>query len=250
MKKENLVLIHSFPTNKTILAGLIKYLEEYFNIYPIDLPGFNTGVPPLEKISVKNYARYVDKKITELKLKNYILGGVSFGFLIANQCKMERECKSILALEPFINIDYLRLNPLVRTFLATVTKIIYKTKLYNFAYRTSIFKWALTKLKIPKNSIGKILETVDARTLFKTAGIILSDKQEIELHRKPYILAVNENDRLIRSKKIIDLFEKVPKLLVVKTSSNHYPKDLSKEYFRKHINKKEISKTLDFLENI
>lgn len=42
MKKENLVLLHSFPTNSILLSGYIEYLSDYF----IDLPGFTKVVPP------------------------------------------------------------------------------------------------------------------------------------------------------------------------------------------------------------
>lgn len=78
MSKNNLVLVHSFPTNSTLLNGFTEFLEDFFNVYFIDLPGFNIDVSPMKDISFDNYSKFVENKIKQLQLDNYFLGGVSF----------------------------------------------------------------------------------------------------------------------------------------------------------------------------
>src|SRR3989338_8142785 len=64
--KPHLVLVHSFPTNSNILSGLIEFLEQYFTVHFIDLPGFTKQIPPLKKIldELKD-----TKKIIDIELK-------------------------------------------------------------------------------------------------------------------------------------------------------------------------------------
>lgn len=44
--RENLVLLHSFPTNSIIFTDLIRYLNNFFVVHFIDLPGFTRSTPP------------------------------------------------------------------------------------------------------------------------------------------------------------------------------------------------------------
>lgn len=73
--KQNLVLIHSFPTNSIILKGLNNFLSNYINVYFIDLPGFNNNYDKKFKISFENYANCVQLEIDKLKLNTYWVGG-------------------------------------------------------------------------------------------------------------------------------------------------------------------------------
>ncbi len=38
-RKENLVLVNAFLTNSLVLRGLIDYLNNFFRVHFIDLPG-------------------------------------------------------------------------------------------------------------------------------------------------------------------------------------------------------------------
>jgi len=82
--KENLVLVNAFLTNSLVLRGLIDYLGKYFRVHFIDLPGFIRDIPPLSEISLENYASYVRRRIDELDLDSYLLGGISFGFAVVS----------------------------------------------------------------------------------------------------------------------------------------------------------------------
>ena len=104
MEKENLVLLHSFPTNSILLSGYIEYLSDSFNVYFIDLPGFTKAVPPLERVTFAGYYDFVGRKIKELDLDSYLVEGISFGFAIVNHLNHDRKCKGIIAIEPFIRV--------------------------------------------------------------------------------------------------------------------------------------------------
>jgi len=246
MTKKNLIIVHSFPTNSILLKGLIDFLEDFFNVYFIDLPGFNTTISPLEKINLNNYSEYIETQIKQLNLKNYYLSGISFGFLVANNCKITPNCKGIIAMEPFINTNYMSETFLEKTFLKLLLFLITNLKLHYKFYNTKIFKKLLIK-KNPEERINIMLETIDAFTFFETAKIILKHNSELKFHNKPYILVINDNDTEIDSKKIINLFENLEKKLLIKTTSEHYPTEISKKYFEKNINSNNIKKILNFL---
>ena len=110
MVKENIILVHSFPTNSKILNGFKEYLDDYFNVYFIDMPGFVLEKKPLAKISIENFSEYLDEEIGRLGLKSYFLGGISFGFLVVNGVKVDSKCKGILAMEPYLNSKMLKMN--------------------------------------------------------------------------------------------------------------------------------------------
>jgi hypothetical protein len=254
MTKENLIIVHSFPTNSILLKGLNDFLKDYFKVYLIDLPGFNTTVPPLKKINFKNYSNFVNDYINKLKLKNYYLGGISFGFSVINNCQINDKCKGFFAIEPFINVNYLKNKIVLKQFIKYQLSLITIFKIHNLVYNSKIFRFILIKffqkiflLKNPKYIIDIIIKTIDGYTFFKTAILILNYKDKPKFHNKPYILIINEKDKLICSAKINNLFGSLKKVLIIKTTSKHYPEKITKEYFQKHINSNNIKKIMKFI---
>ncbi|PSO45454.1 MAG: hypothetical protein BRC25_02260 [Parcubacteria group bacterium SW_6_46_9] len=110
--EEKLVLVHSFPTNSILLSGLVDYLEDYFNLHFIDLPGFTAESPyDGNKITLSHFSEYVEDEIDKLDWDNYIVGGISFGFLVINQADInENKCQAMIAVEPYLNSKYLHLG--------------------------------------------------------------------------------------------------------------------------------------------
>src|SRR3989344_2575884 len=109
--KPHLLLIHSFPTNSVLLHGLEEFLSDFFTVHFIDLPGFHKNNPLHEgAITLKKFSNYFDQKIAELDVDEYIVGGVSFGFLVVNNSKLDERCKAILAMEPFVNTKCLNIS--------------------------------------------------------------------------------------------------------------------------------------------
>ena len=110
MKKPHLLLVHSFPTNSILLHGLEEFLADYFTVHFIDLPGSHKNNPPFHgAVTLKKFSDYFDQKIAELDADEYIVGGVSFGFLVINNAKLDKRCKAILAMEPFLNTTCLNI---------------------------------------------------------------------------------------------------------------------------------------------
>lgn len=222
-----MILVHSFPTNSIILKGLIEYLEEYCNVYFIDLPGFTKKVPPLKEITLEAYSNYLDHRIKSLKIKSYIAAGISFGFLVVNNAKLDKRCKGIIALEPYINFKSLNMNFL--------KKSVYMLLADSFLALNLGF---LLKNKIPLQ--------IDQKTFLKTASLILKNNKSVNFKNLPYILIINKNDGTVKSNYLLQKFKKT-KHLTVYTAIDHYPKDLSKAYFEKMMPKSMLEKISSYI---
>ena len=246
MLKQNLVIVHSFPANSYLLEGLYAFLSDYFNVYAVDLPGFTPHTKPLKEVSFDNYARHVEAEIDRLKLKDYILGGISFGFSVVNHCQDDDRCKGFLALEPFINKHYIRadLKPvkLMQAILAFVTTL----RIHQQTYRSHYFKRFVLS-QSPNVKFDMVQRTVDPYAFFETGKMLLHHHAQPSFHNKPYILVINDEDTAVCGPKIIKLFESLNRSLIVKTTVEHHPSDTSKAYFQKHINPADIEKMLHFI---
>ena len=248
MKKENLILVHSFPTNSIILKGFIDYLKDYLNLYFIDLPGFTKRVPPLLEINLSNYSKFVDKKIKELDLNEYIVGGISFGFLVINNAKLNGRCRGILAIQPFTDVSSLRMTFLSRILYSKIFDTVTSLKLYNKIWDSKIFYKSVKLLsnKSQKRVKSSIYE-IDAKTFFETGKLIFDAKQKNRFHKLPYSLIVNKKDERVRYDYLVQLFnENVKDLLIVDTKIEHSPKIITKEYFRENFDEKDIDKIFNF----
>ncbi|MFZ2053090.1 MAG: alpha/beta fold hydrolase, partial [Candidatus Aminicenantales bacterium] len=106
-QKENLVLVNAFLTNSLVLRGLIDYLGRFFRVYFIDLPGFIRDVPPLTEVSLGNYAKYVQRRLDDLGLDSYLLGGISFGFAVITHLPPDEHCRGVVAITPFLSARWL-----------------------------------------------------------------------------------------------------------------------------------------------
>jgi hypothetical protein len=248
--KINFILVQSFPTNSYILQPLIDYLSEYFNLYFIDLPGFTNKLKPLEKINIDQYGSFLDQKITDLNLKSYIIGGISFGFLVVNQAKLNKNCQAILAVEPFIGTSTIKLSKLVRLGLFLVIKLINVLNLSQLIWRLGLFKQILLKLGVPKTSFKYILEEIDPKTFFQTAQIIFDSKMIKNFHQLPHLLVINLDDDALDAKAIIQIFkDKASHLGVIETDIPHYPQELNKEYMKKMFSEKKIEEIYKFVQS-
>jgi len=249
MKKHDLVLIHSFPTNSTILRGLTDFLKDYFNVHFIDLPGFNKDVPPLKDISMENYASYVQDYIENLGLNKYWIGGISFGFLIANSVVTGKKCRGILSIEPYLESQQLGMKWYVKLYSVVMAEIIHYIHINKIVYGSRLFKSVLKLTGAHPRHTKMMLKTVDARTFFETARLILKDSWQIRFKKVPYILIINKNDRTINPQYARNKFKKnVEDLIIVHTTVEHYPKYIKKVYFQKHIKKKDMKRIISYMD--
>lgn len=252
-KKENLILIHSFPTNSILLKGLTEYLEDFFTVYFIDLPGFTSEIPALEKISLEEYASFVENKIKELNLDNYLIGGISFGFAVINKIHFDpKRCKAVIAMEPYINTHYLHLS-FVRHFMYShllnvlVDREVLIEKIWKLGYADEALAYLTGQ---PNERMKIMLEEINCKTFLGTAKCLIENEEEPVFNQNiPYVLAVNKEDATVNAEEIVKLFEKNiinESLLIIYTNIEHYPLNISKEYFQERLKSNQIEEIVQW----
>ena len=253
-KKENLVLIHSFPTNSILLSGLIHFLEDYFNVYPIDLPGFIRTKPPIEKISIQAFSDYLDKELVRLDLEHYVVAGVSFGYWVVGNAKLTRGCRGVLALEPYVGWRSMRISMVTHTkriYYLVLIAIVRLLNLYGLVWKSKIWKRAYTHISGNNSKRTKIVfREIEAKTFIRCAGLLLSYNSNVGVHDLPTILVINPHDKTLDSSYIRRFFaDRSSKLLVIESDIGHYPRKVTKEYFHKNIKKNMIERINSFLDS-
>ncbi|MFC1645425.1 hypothetical protein ACFL08_05355 [Patescibacteria group bacterium] len=237
-----------------ILKGFYDFMSDYFNIYPLDLPGFVKNIKPLKKIALDNYANYAKKEIEKLGIKNYWIGGISFGFIIANLIKDQEQCKGILAIEPYLGTSSLNISFIKKASIVMLIQLLRLLNAFYVAWHSPFLQKKLlfggSSAKLNKR-VKKYLSEIDARTFFETASILLLNEDHgCSLKSCPYVLIINKNDDSVLANKIITKFEaEAQNLLITPTTSAHFPEDMSKQYFKDNIKKEDVEKILYFIQN-
>ncbi len=255
MKKSHLLLVHSFPTNSILLHGLEEFMSDYFIVHFIDLPGFKQGIDPLEgSITLKKFSKYLDEKIAELQIDEYIVGGVSFGFLVVNNAKLDKRCKAILAMEPFINTKCLNISFWDQKKYIFITIILKLISFFNYERKIWESDWFNRYLQkesdYPKSRVDTIIEHIDSRTFFTVLKLLMNYKKNPTFHNLPYFLIGNFADQTINFNRVVEVFVKnINELHIASEPIDHYPKNLTKEYFQSRIPKEHISRIIACMEN-
>lgn len=250
MKKPHLVLVHSFPTNSILLHGLEEFLNDYFIVHFIDLPGFHKNVSPCNgRVTLKKFSNYLDKKIEDLDVDEYIVGGVSFGFLVVNNAKLDNRCKAILAMEPFINSKCLNISFFNRKKYVMISLLLRFINIFKFEkkiWKSEQFSRFLQKESgYPEDRIKTIIEHIDPKTFFKITRVLMNYQKKPKFHKLPYFLIGNFADQTINFASVVEIFIKnVHELHITSEPIDHYPKNLTKEYFVTRIPKEDISKMI------
>ncbi len=255
MKKPHLILVHSFPTNSILLHGLEEFLADFFTVHFIDLPGFNKNVPSFQgSITLRKFSHYLENKIAELNVPEYIVGGVSFGFLVANNAKLDKKCRAILAMEPFLNTDCLNI-PYWRQkgyfLMATMLRAVTFLGIEQFIWRSQWFSNYLQRVAdYPEERIAIIIKTIDPRTFFTLAATLLTYNKKPKFHSLPYFLVGNFADQTINFEKAVEIFMRyISELHIASEPIDHYPKNLTKKYFKSRISKEHIQRILACMES-
>jgi len=228
-KQENFILINSFYANSLLLGGLIEFIGDYFHVHFIDLPGFASHVPPLKKISFEDFSAYVEKKIAELDLDSYILGGLSFGFFIASKVTIDHKCQGIAAIVPYTDSNSLQLKFKKKLIYNIGTRIIDYLGISSWLWdKRSFQKFARWYSIYPEDRVDVILEQLDGHTFFRTGRLILENNNSCGFHDLPTAIVLSNLDGTVNNEYVLDLFKKnVRDLLVVYTDIDHYPSQMS-----------------------
>jgi len=252
--KPNLILVHSFPTNSILLKGLIEFLDDFFTVHFIDLPGFHKKSPPFKgHITIQRFSDYVDQKIKEWDFDEYIIGGASFGFLVVNNAKLNKKCRAVLAMEPYINIHCIHTSFWKQKQYSAITsflKLIRTLHLEDKIWRSKMFSDFLQKeADYPKKRIDVIIRHIDPRTFFTITSILMNYKKNPKFHDLPHFLIGNFADRSIDFEAVIEVFVKnLDELHIASEPIDHYPKELTKRYFKSRIPHEHINRLLACIE--
>ncbi len=248
IRKENLILVSAFGTNSRTLHGLIEFLGEFFVVHFIDLPGFINIEPPLEHISHKAYIDFVETKIKELNLENYFLGGISYGFLLANSVGFSKRCKGIIAIEPYIGFKTFYWSKHELDLLTGFASGVENLHIGEMVWHNPMFRMLLKLLShLSFRSVDRIITEENPNAYFETMRQVFSFEKHIKLHQIPYILVINPEDATIRSDVVIEFFEKnTKKLFLIFSKIEHNPNEVTKDYVEKRINRQNIYRMLRY----
>jgi pimeloyl-ACP methyl ester carboxylesterase len=252
--KPHLLLVHSFPTNSVLLHGLEEFLADFFTVHFINLPGFHKDNPSFNgAITLKKFSNYFDQKVAELDVDEYIVGGVSFGFLVVNNAKLDKRCKAIVAMEPFVNIECLNIPFWTQKkyiFFTILLRVIRFLKLEQYIWKSNWFnEYLQQESDYPKERVDIIIKHLDSRTFFAVTKLLLSYKKKAVFHNLPYFLIGNFADKTINFDKVVEVFLKnLYELHVASEPIDHYPKELTKQYFKTRIPREHIQRILACIE--
>lgn len=96
--KTSLVFLHGWGQNIKMMESLAKPFCKKYNVLIIDLPGFGESKEPKEVWSIYDYSEMVNELLKELKIKNPILIGHSFGGKISLAYAIKYNPKKIVLL--------------------------------------------------------------------------------------------------------------------------------------------------------
>ena len=217
-------------------------------------PGFRGQYPPLKKITIKGFSKHLRNEIVKLKLDNYIVSGVSFGFWVLNNTKLTKGCRGVIAIEPYVNSKCLnsqRISGTKRTFYRPVIKIILFLRLEKIIWDSRVWRkhyLGLSGYRAKRSKI--ILREIDPKTFFVSAYMILGNSQKATLHDLPHVLVFNPSDLTLDMKFIQNFFKKNSwRLMLINTKIGHYPRKVTKGYFQKKISRDDIRRIYEFFDS-
>ena len=121
------ILLHGWGQNIEMMKPLGNAFKHAFRIIIVDLPGFGKSEEPPYGYSTLEYADLLYKLFTELKVKDPIMIGHSFGGSVAISYASKYDvCKLILLASPFEKTEKKSVKVLL---LKTLKKIPFLNKL-------------------------------------------------------------------------------------------------------------------------
>lgn len=252
MQKQHVIFFPGFATNAYILQGIIEYLNDFFVVHPLDPPGFSPESSPLEHISVATIQQAAREQVEALELDSYIIGGASFGFLLANYCATMPECKGVIAFAPYINQlslmhskkELRRLSWLLRTLQYTfLDAIIWRN---DFLYKKI---WRSTMNGEYHYVFDQIRETFDRKTLLTIASELLVYKQLPALVEKPYALVMYPEDQVVSYTVATKTLQAANKVHILDTALEHFPERFTREYVAARVSHEGMKKVADYFSN-
>lgn len=247
MEKENLIIIPGFATNSFFIRGAINYLNNFFTVYCIDLPGFVEGSHPLPKPDVEAFALYVESKLKKLGLPHYYLLGISLGYAIISHLNLDRRCKGILAIYPYLNSSYLKLSKTKLLFMSIALSIVNRFYINIFYWQPILFRTYLKILMGSDKQITDIIKHIDPKTYFNIAEQIITSNESINHHKVPQVIILSSEDELLDYQQLLKTFKVLSNKLIMTTSFSHTPEKLDTDIMNQYFPAELINKMQLFL---
>ena len=171
-KGKNVVLLHGWGQNISMMDPIGKRLEKDFHITNIDLPGFGNSSEPTYGYTIYDYYEVIDELLTKLKIDNPILIGHSFGGRIAIVYADKKKVdKLVLLSSPFKRS--LKKNTLKVKILKTLKKIpvlneleaFMKTKIGSTDYKNATPMMRTILVNTVNEDLTEYLKQINAPTL-------------------------------------------------------------------------------------
>lgn len=171
-KGKNVVLLHGWGQNISMMDPIGKRLEKDFHITNIDLPGFGNSSEPTYGYTIYDYYEVIDELLTKLKIDNPILIGHSFGGRIAIVYAAKKKVdKLVLLSSPFKRS--LKKNTLKVKILKTLKKIpvlneleaFMKTKIGSTDYKNATPMMRTILVNTVNEDLTEYLKQINAPTL-------------------------------------------------------------------------------------
>ncbi len=205
-KGENIVLLHGWGQNISMMDPIGEKLKDKFRITIIDLPGFGLSSEPDYAYSIFDYTDFVHELLSELKVTNPIIIGHSFGGRIAIIYASKYKTKKVVLFG----------SPCVRH--------VYNDK------KQSFFK-KIKKIKLFKpivNMMKKHMGSVDYRNatpvmrdvLVRTVNQDLSDNAK--MIKCSCLLIWGENDEAVPVSEAKELDDLIPDSALIVLPGTHY----------------------------
>lgn len=171
-KGKNVVLLHGWGQNISMMDPIGKRLEKDFHITNIDLPGFGNSSEPTYGYTIYDYYEIIDELLAKLKIDNPILIGHSFGGRIAIVYAAKKKVdKLVLLSSPFKRS--LKKNTLKVKILKTLKKIpvlneleaFMKTKIGSTDYKNATPMMRTILVNTVNEDLTEYLKQINAPTL-------------------------------------------------------------------------------------
>ena len=93
------ILLHGWGANIGTVEPIHRYLEKYFTVYSLDLPGFGQSDEPLEAWDSNRYKEIISQFLDLLKIQEPILIGHSFGGKVSILLAAERNIRKLILID-------------------------------------------------------------------------------------------------------------------------------------------------------
>ncbi|MEO1928613.1 MAG: alpha/beta fold hydrolase [Nautiliaceae bacterium] len=211
--KKDIVFLHGWGSNKEIMKNAFKdSFKDFRHIY-VDMPGFGKSSNDYV-LTTKEYAKIVDKFLSEIKADKYIIIGHSFGGKVATLLK-----------------------PQILVLLASAGIVM--PKKFSVKLKIKLFK-LLKKLGLSKFRSLFVSEDVKgmSENMYKTfKNVVDEDFREIFRNYRGKVIIFGANNDTAVPPKAVEIQSKLLNSENIMLSGEHY-------FFLKKENKKQIEKKI------